>query len=137
MLLLPPHFGIPLGLVSVSLCAWACWHVMNRRPGVWRLVLVASVIAFFWPILWFHMDSIEFWSMVFTGVFQGIGTIVFVNKSPNPWPKVFGYHEIFHIFTILGMICIFLCNWSVIRRTCNPYARHTNIFEYITHAINS
>lgn len=129
ILLLPSHLGFALGFLSIVSCAWACWSIYRKRPGVWRLAVVASVISLFWIPLWYYMNSIEFWCMIFTGVFQGVGTAIFVNKWPNPWPQVFGYHEVFHVFTLLGMTCIFLCNWSVIHRTCNPYARHTDIVE--------
>jgi len=27
---------------------------------------------------------------------------VYITKRPNPFPRVFGFHEIWHIFVILG-----------------------------------
>ena len=29
-------------------------------------------------------------------------------KKPNPWPGHFGFHEIFHVCTVLA----FLCHWT-------------------------
>ncbi len=29
-----------------------------------------------------------------------IGAIVYASGRPNPWPKVFGYHEVFHALVI-------------------------------------
>jgi hemolysin III len=131
LLLLPLHLGIALASLSIGSCLWACWHIANRRPGVWRLALVACVIALFWPWLWYYMSSFEFCCMILTAIFQGLGTTIFVNKWPDPWPSFFGYHEVFHIFTVFGMLSIFFCNWSIIRRTCNPYARHTDVLELL------
>jgi hemolysin III len=31
-----------------------------------------------------------------------IGAIALATKKPNPWPKVFGFHEIFHAFTVIA-----------------------------------
>ncbi|WP_102192387.1 PAQR family membrane homeostasis protein TrhA [Microbacterium aurantiacum] len=35
------------------------------------------------------------------------GAIVYAMKKPNPWPGHFGFHEIFHVCTVLA----FLCHW--------------------------
>jgi hemolysin III len=34
-----------------------------------------------------------------------LGAVVYALKRPNPWPRVFGFHEIFHLFTIAGAGC--------------------------------
>lgn len=36
------------------------------------------------------------------------GAIVYAMKKPNPWPGHFGFHEIFHLCTVLA----FLCHWT-------------------------
>ena len=36
------------------------------------------------------------------------GAIVYALKKPNPWPGRFGFHEIFHVCTVLA----FLCHWT-------------------------
>ncbi|PUA82250.1 PAQR family membrane homeostasis protein TrhA [Nocardioides currus] len=33
-----------------------------------------------------------------------LGGIVYGTKFPNPWPRWFGFHEVFHTFTILAFI---------------------------------
>ena len=37
-----------------------------------------------------------------------IGGLVYGFKRPDPWPSWFGFHEIFHTFTLLA----FLCHWT-------------------------
>ncbi len=34
------------------------------------------------------------------GLLYVVGAIVYASERPNPWPKVFGYHEIFHALVI-------------------------------------
>lgn len=36
------------------------------------------------------------------GALYTMGGVVYGFKRPNPWPRVFGFHEVFHAFTILA-----------------------------------
>jgi hemolysin III len=36
------------------------------------------------------------------GLLYVLGAIVYASGRPNPWPKVFGYHEIFHALVIVA-----------------------------------
>ncbi|HEX4563772.1 MAG TPA: hemolysin III family protein [Solirubrobacteraceae bacterium] len=38
--------------------------------------------------------------LVTGGVLYIAGAVVYASQRPNPWPKVFGYHEIFHVLVI-------------------------------------
>ncbi len=38
------------------------------------------------------------------GLFYTLGGVVYGFKRPNPWPKTFGFHEVFHTFTILAFV---------------------------------
>jgi hemolysin III len=39
------------------------------------------------------------------GLAYSIGAVVYVLRRPDPLPRVFGYHELFHAFTILALAC--------------------------------
>lgn len=41
-------------------------------------------------------------------IIYAVGAAVYALKKPNPSPKVFGYHEIFHILVIIGAIFHFI-----------------------------
>lgn len=36
------------------------------------------------------------------GALYTMGGVVYGFKRPNPWPRIFGFHEVFHTFTILA-----------------------------------
>jgi hemolysin III len=42
------------------------------------------------------------------GLCYTLGAVVYGIKKPNPWPGKFGFHEIFHTFTVLA----FMCHWT-------------------------
>lgn len=49
------------------------------------------------------------------GLSYTIGAIVYMMKRPNPWPKYFGYHEVFHVFSTLGSVLftIFIFKYAI------------------------
>ncbi|MEA2216855.1 MAG: hemolysin, partial [Solirubrobacteraceae bacterium] len=36
------------------------------------------------------------------GLLYLIGAVVYASGRPNPWPKVFGYHEVFHALVLVA-----------------------------------
>jgi hemolysin III len=40
--------------------------------------------------------------MILGGAMYSIGGVVYARRRPDPWPRVFGYHEVFHAFVIAG-----------------------------------
>jgi hemolysin III len=44
------------------------------------------------------------------GLAYSLGAIVYGTKWPNPAPKTFGFHEIFHALTVVA----YLCHWSAV-----------------------
>jgi hemolysin III len=44
------------------------------------------------------------------GLLYSLGAVVYAMKRPNPFPGHFGFHEIFHSFTVLA----FMCHWSAV-----------------------
>ncbi len=45
------------------------------------------------------------------------GAAVFAAQRPNPWPKKFGFHEIFHTAVVVGVVSHFLAIWRILRRS--------------------
>lgn len=42
------------------------------------------------------------------GVFFSVGAIVYIIKKPDFYPGVFGFHEVWHVFVILGSLSHFI-----------------------------
>lgn len=45
------------------------------------------------------------------------GSVVFAAQRPNPWPKKFGFHEIFHATVVIGVVSHYLAIWRILRRS--------------------
>jgi hemolysin III len=46
------------------------------------------------------------------GLAYSLGAIVYGLRRPNPWPRVLGFHELWHLFVVVGSACHF---WAVLR----------------------
>jgi hemolysin III len=42
--------------------------------------------------------------LVLGGILFTVGAVIYITKKPDPWPGVFGFHEIWHIFIILACL---------------------------------
>lgn len=51
-------------------------------------------------------------AMVAGGVAYTIGAVIYALRRPNPFPRVFGFHEIFHLFVIAGSVIFVFCVWK-------------------------
>jgi hemolysin III len=40
--------------------------------------------------------------MLVAGLAYTVGAVVYALKRPDPWPRVFGFHEVFHTCTLVG-----------------------------------
>jgi hemolysin III len=43
-----------------------------------------------------------------------IGAIIYALRKPDPWPRIFGFHEIFHCGTVAGYACHMVAIYMVI-----------------------
>ena len=129
ILLLPASFGIPYLIITFIFALWTCISIFQLQPSVFKQILTAGTVVPFLPFFYFYMNQIEWYGTLATIVFQSIGLIIFMKHKPVLFPKYFGYHELFHLFVVFAGISVYIINWSIIRRTCNPYSLHTNIID--------
>ncbi|MGZ4674624.1 MAG: PAQR family membrane homeostasis protein TrhA [Ilumatobacteraceae bacterium] len=68
-------------------------------------VIVGWSAALAFPQLYRHLGGTGFALVLGGGLLYTLGAVVYALKRPDPWPKVFGFHEIFHLFTLAGAGC--------------------------------
>jgi hemolysin III len=61
----------------------------------WVGVIAASPIASVLPAFAIEM-------LLFGGLLYSAGAVVYAMRRPDPFPRIFGYHEIFHAFVLAG-----------------------------------
>ena len=66
------------------------WAAVMYLPQLWQASVPMVIL-------------VAIGGLLYTG-----GAVVYAMKRPNPWPGHFGFHEIFHVCTVLA----FLCHWT-------------------------
>ncbi|MHB9090735.1 MAG: hemolysin III family protein, partial [Chloroflexota bacterium] len=49
--------------------------------------------------------------LVLGGVLYTVGAVIYALRRPNPAPRIFGFHEIFHLFVIAGSAAFVTTIW--------------------------
>ena len=88
------------------------------RFEVPRWVSTAMYLFMGWIVIFFCRPIIDqswkaFWLLLLGGLFYSVGAIIYAIKRPNITP-VLGFHEIFHLFVILGSLCHFILIWCLL-----------------------
>ena len=72
------------------------------------LYLVMGWVAVGWlPQFWATGGPLIVSLIILGGLIYTAGAIVYARKSPDPAPVWFGYHEIFHVCTVIAALCHF------------------------------
>jgi hemolysin III len=112
VLALPPSKGILLlSLVWAGALLGIGFRVFWITAPRWLYVPI--YLALGWAAMMYIVDlldaSVAMMVLVLIGgLLYTAGAIIYGLKKPNPWPGVFGFHEIFHTLTVLA----FLCHWT-------------------------
>lgn len=110
-----PSEGWALGiLVSV----WVIAIAGVAKCLIWKNAPKAFNVAFYFvcgltiiPFIPLILDYVS-WKHIVMYIVGGamylIGGVIYGIEYPDPFPKVFGFHEIFHVLTILSNVCFLL-----------------------------
>lgn len=85
--------GVLLTLVWLESPTWLT--VGTYLAMGWVVVVPAHII---FP----QLAPLQMGLLVSGGVVYTAGAVVYSLKRPNPWPGVFGHHEVWHLFVLLG-----------------------------------
>jgi len=109
---LPPAWGIPLlsvvGGLGILGIVIKLTDVRSLRWLGYALYLAMGWAAVFaTPTIAGHVGSLPLLLVVAGGIAYTVGVPVLLLRRPDPWPTVFGYHEVWHGFTIVAAVLHF------------------------------
>ena len=104
---LPRQWGIPLfaavggvGLLGMAIKLAAIQPLQWLGYALYPIMGWAAVAAT--PALRTSMRPVQLALIAGGGVLYTVGFPVLLLKRPNPWPRTFGYHEMWHGFTVMA-----------------------------------
>jgi hemolysin III len=84
------------------------WLTAPRWAVIPPYLLVGWIAVFVIPEL-LHAGGVATLVLVVAGgVLYSLGAVIYATRRPNPWPSTFGYHEVFHLMTILAGILMYI-----------------------------
>lgn len=60
------------------------------------------------PLIWQRLGAAAVLLIVAGGICYSVGTVIFAIKRPRLFPRVFSYHELFHVLVVAGSTLHFL-----------------------------
>lgn len=86
----------------LGLLARVFWLGAPRWVYVPIYLALGWVAVGFFPQFWASGGPAIVWLIAVGGLAYTVGAIVYGLKRPNPSPRWFGFHEIFHVLTVVG-----------------------------------
>lgn len=91
--------GVGAAVAGVRLRRWARAGLYVGLGWIALPALGQIATALPWPAIGL---------LVTGGALYSGGALLYARKWPDPWPRVFGYHEVFHLLTIAAAVAFYI-----------------------------
>jgi hemolysin III len=123
-------------VAAIGLSSTTAWALLSV---VWGLAVAGAVVRNLWlesprwvtaalyigvgwtavavlPNLWARLGVVNFVLLMVGGLIYSVGAAVYSLHRPDPWPTVFGYHEVFHALVVGAGLVFYAAVFSVVLR---------------------
>lgn len=87
-----------------------------RQRRALTYILIGLLHACFLRVYISVLTLKEFSLVIFLALFYIIGALVYGHQWPDPFPSLFGFHELFHLFCCISFVLTLWLNYEVISR---------------------
>jgi hemolysin III len=113
LLALPRRWGVPILAIvwTIAIFGFTLKIVAFNRYRVLNVVLypiLGWVAIVSLPVLYDRLTHTELALLLLGGLVYTAGIPVLERERPDPWPETFGYHEVWHVFTVAAAVCHFV-----------------------------
>ena len=111
-LVLPATWSVPLLIVIWAAAATGVGLKVatlteEGGAGSWLYIVMGWAAVVATPMLLSQLGVMRFSLLIAGGLLYTVGAVILAKGRPNPSPRVFGYHEVWHSFTIVAGLCHF------------------------------
>src|SRR3954454_21498462 len=90
------------------------WPSAPRGLSAPCYIALGWVAVFVLPDLLHNAGVAVFVLIVAGGIVYTVGGVVYALKRPNPIPGVLGFHEVFHLCTLVAALCHYIAIWLAV-----------------------
>ena len=90
------------------------WFHRARVAGAVLYIVLGWMVVLAMPEVADKLSGAELALVVAGGLLYTGGTLVLVRRRPDPSPRVFGYHEVWHTFVVLAAACHYASIYLVV-----------------------
>jgi hemolysin III len=101
----PAVLGVVWAGAAVAIVVKFVWIGAPRWLAATLGLILGWIAAAALPQLFRNLDGAAFALLAAGGLAYTAGALVYARGRPDPVPAVFGYHELFHALTIVGVTC--------------------------------
>ncbi|MCA9720242.1 MAG: hemolysin III family protein, partial [Myxococcales bacterium] len=102
-----------VGAVAGALEAWVFTGMRREARATIYCVLGLSTALSSGAVLEACGPSILF-RYLFGGGLYVVGASFYALRRPDPWPRVFGHHELFHVFVMIAAVIHYTVIWDLL-----------------------
>jgi len=122
----PAEVRVQFMTISITTFLANSYATWSSRPSTILASSIPTSVLLFLGECWKHMSSEELTFMYWGFAFQFVGTVMYTlsNRGYKLYGKdtVYGYHELFHTFTVMAAYCVYMCNHTIVTRAQSPSA---------------
>lgn len=101
--------------VALLVAVWAgaltgavlCWRSGSRSAMACNVLYLSLgwLVVLTGPQLLDRIGALNLGFLAAGGVLFTIGAATLATRRPDPFPRVFGYHEVWHVFVVAAVVC--------------------------------
>jgi len=118
LLALPPAWGLPVlvivwtgAVIGIVLKAFQIRSLLSVANALYIVLGWTAVVAL--PVVAVSVPPVGLVFLVIGGLAYTAGAIVLLRRRPNPRPAVFGFHEVWHLCTLVGAVSHYVTVWLI------------------------
>jgi hemolysin III len=92
----------------------SAWPDAPRILSVPLYIALGWVAVFVLPQLLHHYGVATLVLVGAGGLVYTLGALAYAFKKPNPYPGTFGFHEVFHLCTLVAAMCHYVAIWLAV-----------------------
>lgn len=100
------------GLALLGVALKMTWISCPNWLSATIYLILGWVILIPSPLIFPQLAGPELLWLGLGGVAYSLGAVIWLKRWPDPWPSFFGFHEIWHLFVLLGAGSHFIFTYS-------------------------